>query len=68
MSGESPREENVAVRKCRNDVVRRYQTKVADDAVTAMAAGQASRQQFAMCDPLGQQDVCEAPAGLSAVV
>jgi hypothetical protein len=62
MSGESPREEKVVVWNCRNDAVRRYQIKAADVAVTAMAAGQASRQQFDVCDPLGQHDVWETPA------
>jgi hypothetical protein len=62
MSGESPRVENIVVRNCRNEAVRRYHTKAADDVVTATAVGQASRQQFTMCEPLGQQDVCEAPA------
>ena len=62
MRGESPREEKVAVWNCRTDVARRWHTKVADDVVTATAVGQASRQQFAICDPLGQHDVCEAPA------
>ena len=62
MRGESPREEKVVVCNCRTEVARRCQTKAADDVVTATAVAQASRQQFAMCDPLGQHDVCEAPA------
>jgi hypothetical protein len=62
MRGESPREEKVIVWNCRTDVARRCQTKAADDVVTATAVGQASRQQFAMCDPLGQHDVRDAPA------
>ena len=68
MRGESPREEKGVVWNCRTDVARRCQTKAADEVATATAVGQASRQQFAMCDPLGQHDVCEAPAGVSAVV
>jgi hypothetical protein len=62
MRGESPREEKVVVWNCSIDVARRCQTKAADEVVTATAVGQPSRQQFAMCDPLGQHDVCEAPA------
>jgi hypothetical protein len=68
MSGESPREEKVVVWNCRTDVARRCQTKAADDVVMATAVGQASRQQFAMCDPLGQHDECAAPALLSVAV
>jgi hypothetical protein len=68
MSGESPREEKVVVRNCRNDAVRRYQTEAAGDAATAMAVGHASRQQVAVCDPLGQHGVWEAPARLPVVV
>jgi hypothetical protein len=67
-SGESPREEKVVVWNCRKDVARRCQTKAAEDVVTATADGQASRQQLAMCDPLGQHDVCGAPALLSVAV
>jgi hypothetical protein len=68
MSGASPREEKVVVWDCRTDVARRCQTKAADDVVIATAVGQASRQQFAMCDPLGQHEECEAPAPLSVAV
>jgi hypothetical protein len=62
MSGESPRVEKIVLWNCRTNAARRCQIKAADDVVTATAAGQASKQQFAMCDPLGQHDVCEAPA------
>jgi hypothetical protein len=68
MSGESPREEKVVVCNCRTDVARRCQTKAADDVVMATVVGQASRQQFVMCDPLGQHDEREAPALLSVAV
>ena len=68
MSGESPREEKVVVWNCRTDAARRCQTKAADDVAIATAVGQASRQQFAMCDPLGQHDECEAPALPSVAV
>ena len=59
MSGESPQEKKLVVRTCRVGAVRSYQTKGAGDAATATVAMQASRQQLAMCDPLGQHDVCE---------
>jgi hypothetical protein len=68
MRGASPREEKVVVSNCRTEVARRCQTKAADDDVTATAVGHASRQQFAMCDPLGQHDECAAPALLSVAV
>jgi hypothetical protein len=67
MSGDSPREEKVVVYNCRNDAVRLYQTRAAGDAVTAIPAGQPSKQQFVMCDLLGQHE-CKAPALLAVAV
>jgi len=56
-SGESPREEKFVVGDSGDDVARRYQTRAVAEDATATAAGQASRQQFAVCDPLGQHGV-----------
>jgi len=61
MSGASPREKKeIEVSDGTNDIARRYQTRDVDVVVTAMAAGQASRQQFAECGPLWQHEVSEA--------
>jgi hypothetical protein len=59
MSGESQREEKVAVRKVRAGAARPYQTKDGGDTVRATAARQASRQQLVVCTPLGQHDLCD---------
>jgi hypothetical protein len=48
MSGESPREEKVAVRNSRARTVRPFQTTDAGDAVTATADRHASKQQLAV--------------------
>jgi hypothetical protein len=46
ISGNSPREEKIAVRNGRSRPVRPYHTKVSGDTVTATAARQASKQQL----------------------
>jgi hypothetical protein len=57
MSGESPWEANIAVWNGKARSLRPYQTKDAGDTVTATVARQTSRQQLAVCKPLGQHDL-----------
>jgi len=59
ISGASPREENVAVWIGNARAERPYQTEDPGDIATATVARQASRQQLAVCKPLGQHDLCE---------
>jgi hypothetical protein len=60
VSGESPREEKVEERNSSAGAVRPCQTEEdAGDAATAVFARQASGQQLAVCNPLGQHDSCE---------
>jgi hypothetical protein len=59
ISGASPREENVAVWIGNARAERPYQTKGVDDTATPTVARQASKQQPAVCNPLGQHDLCE---------
>lgn len=57
ISGDSPREEKVSIRKGSADSGRPYQTNgVVVDPMTAAVAGQASWQQFAVWVPLGQHE------------
>jgi len=60
MSGESPREEKIAVRNCGVGTERPYQAKDGGVVVIATAARQTFRQQLSVCDPLGQHGLCEA--------
>jgi len=67
MSGESPREKKVEMRDCSSGAVRPYQANDTGDVTIAISATQASRQQPAVCSPLGQQDFCAKPSMLEAL-
>jgi len=62
MSGESPREKKAEMRDCGSGAVLPHQVMDTGDVVIAITATQASRQQPALCNPLGQQDFCAASA------
>lgn len=59
MSGESPREEKLAMRRCGIMTERPYQAKDEGVSGTASTVVQTSGQQFMVCDPLGQQGLCD---------
>ena len=67
VSGESSRDEKVAVGKLRSKVVRPYQIKAWGAVGTAVVDTQTSRQQLSMCDPLGQHGLGEASEPIISV-
>jgi hypothetical protein len=60
MSGESPREENIAVENGAAGAVRPYHTENVGDAVVPTAIEQATRQQLIVCRSFGQHELCAA--------
>src|SRR5450631_2361021 len=66
MSGESPRDEKLVVRKCTAGAERPYQMNCAVEAAIATVGEQVSGQQFIAWEPEPQQVWCAAARWLSA--